>query len=227
MLHGKSKMDRLEEIITDIELLVISVVQGLAVTTLADKAIMPLQNLDFQYWPYIATAFIFILVYWSQAMNHALSFIKWPLSIGHSSLYYLTAIIEFLAFAHITNPLQWFLYTSFFMIVIFFLYICDLGLLRRERATFEKSEEGTKLYKHSLKEQLFELKTFVPGAIVFNILATWLIYTYPGVLIDHYVHIALIGIQGLFALFVFLRSLGQFKTRTTLITKYYEKADEA
>src|SRR6185436_4094470 len=205
------KRSKLDEIILDVELLLISVVQGLAVTTLAEKSIDPLQNLQFMYWPYILTAFIFILVYWAQAISHTLTFIRWPLDIGHSFLYYLTAIIEFLAFAHIANPLQWFLYTTVFMIVILFLYIFDLWILKGMKERFYATPAGRTLYDHTLKEQLFELKTFVPGGIIFNAVATYLIWMMPTLFINNNWHLGLIFLQGLFTLFILWRSIGEFK----------------
>ena len=217
---SKSKLD---SVVIDVELLLISVVQGLAIQALVEAAIIPIQELQFEYWPYFLTAFFFILVYWAQAILHTLTFIKWPLDIGHSFLYYLTAIVEFLAFYQITDPFRWFVFTSALMLSIIFLYIFDLWLLKNRRDRFCATKEGNDLYNHALRGQTFELYFFVPAAVVFNILAAATIYYYPVIFIDNGYHLWLIGAQGLFTLGFLIRSIWQFKKRSELITLYEER----
>lgn len=217
---SKSKLD---SVVIDIELLLISVVQGLAIQALVENSSSAIQNLQIEYFPYILTAFFFILVYWAQAVLHTLTFIKWPLDIGHSFLYYLTAIVEFLAFYQITNPVRWFIFTSVLMLSIIFLYIFDLWLLKNRRDRFCSTKEGNNLYNHALRGQIFELYFLVPAAVVFNVFAAAAIYYYPTIFLDNGYHIWLVGAQGLFTLGFLVRSIWQFKVRSELITLYEER----
>ncbi len=218
----KSK-GKLDSIVIDIEFLLISVVQGLAIQALVDSAVVPIQNLQWEYWPYVLTAFFFILVYWAQAVLHTLTFIKWPLDIGHSFLYYFTAIIEFLAFYQVTNPVRWFMFTAVLMLSIIFLYVFDLWLLKNKRDRFCSTKEGNALYNHALRSQMFELYFFVPAAVVFNLFAAIAIYYYPVIFLNNGHHLWLIGAQCLFTLGFLLRSIWQFKARSELITIYEER----
>ena len=105
-------------------------VQGVALGALGTAASQPLSNLDFQYWPYILSGFLLILTFWSQAIIHSLSFIKWPLDIRHNFLYFLAGLVEFLAFEHLQDPLRWFIFQLLFVIVASVLYYIDLKLIK-------------------------------------------------------------------------------------------------
>src|ERR1700754_633124 len=102
--------ERLDQFVLDIEFLLISAVQGVALGALAGAASEPISSLNFQYWPYILSGFLLILTFWSQAIIHSLSFIKWPLDLWHNFLYFLMGLIEFLAFNHLQDPLRWFVF---------------------------------------------------------------------------------------------------------------------
>lgn len=91
--------ERLDQFVLDIEFLLISVVQGVALGALAAGAIEPLATMDYQYFPYIVAGFLLILTFWSQAIVHSLSFINWPLDLGHNFLYFLASLVEVLAFS--------------------------------------------------------------------------------------------------------------------------------
>ncbi len=56
--------EKLDQFTLDIEFLLISVVQGVALGALATGASIPLSNMDLQYWPYILSGFLLILTFW-------------------------------------------------------------------------------------------------------------------------------------------------------------------
>jgi len=99
---------RLDEFVVDIEFLLISVVQGVALAALAAAAAPIVANLQLEYWPYIVSALLFILIFWSQAIMHVLGFIKWPLDMIHNFLYFVASLIEVMAFSVMNKPLVWF-----------------------------------------------------------------------------------------------------------------------
>ena len=56
---------RLDHMVVDIELLLIAVVQGLALTTLATKSEVVIGELEWLYWPYvIAGVLVLAIVFW-------------------------------------------------------------------------------------------------------------------------------------------------------------------
>lgn len=68
--------NRLDQFVLDIEFLLISVVQGVVLATLAASAVGPITKLQFEFWLYIISAFLVIIIFWSNAIVHALSFIS-------------------------------------------------------------------------------------------------------------------------------------------------------
>ena len=202
----------------DIELLLISVVQGLALATLAGNALGIFENLEFTYWLYIVSGFIFILAYWSQIIIYALTFTRWPFNVGHTFLYYLTALVEFMLFNYIRDPERWFLFSSLFMGVIATLYIYDLRLIAHRRQEFSESQGKTKLFLHAFERQKKELMIFVPLALGLNVVSYYLIKVAPDLFLKHSYHIYLIAAQALGSMFFFWNSIQQFKIRIQLIS---------
>ncbi len=208
--------EKLDQFVLDIEFLLISVVQGVALGALASSASQPLSQMQFQYWPYIVSGFLLILTFWSQAIIHSLSFIKWPLDLTHNFLYFLAGLVEFLAFEHLTDPFRWFIFQFVFVAVAALLYLVDLRLIKQHKTDF-KTEREKELYKHILEEQQNEMKTLIPTGFIFNGLAVYLIWVYPEFFITQGYHIIIVGLQVLFNLVIIAVSLKSFKKRSKLI----------
>ena len=118
MAKGKTRQSwsRLDQVALDIEFLLISVVQGVALAALAGGAAGIFTSLDWFAIPYAITAFLIVLIFWSGAIIHALSFIDWPLDLMHSFLYFLASFVEVMAFTHLENPMLWFIFILGFQI---------------------------------------------------------------------------------------------------------------
>ena len=69
----------LDEVIVNVELTLASVVQGLALSFLAENASAILSHGPATAWPYAVAAFLIILLFWSRALIHTLTLIRWPL----------------------------------------------------------------------------------------------------------------------------------------------------
>lgn len=211
-------LQKLNQFTLDIEFLLISVVQASALGALASNASSPLASLDYQFFPYILSGFLLILTFWSQAIVHSLSFIKWPLNLTHNFLYFLLGLIEFLAFGYLQDPLRWFIFQFIFVTAASVLYYVDLRLIREAKANFSNSEAEKALYKHILTEQLYEMKTLIPSGLIFNLLAISLISYFPEVFLTNGYHIAIVLIQVLFTTYILAVSLKSFKKRSQLIS---------
>jgi len=210
--------EKLNQFTLDIEFLLISVVQGVALGALAGAASEPLSSLDFQYWPYILSGFLLILTFWSQAIIHALSFIKWPLDITHNFFYFLAGLVEFLAFQHLQDPLRWFIFQLVFVVVASILYFIDLKLIKDGKVHFNDNPQERALYKHILDEQVSEMKSLIPSGLVFNSLAVFLIWKYPEVFITQGYHVIIVGIQVLLTTYIISVSIKSFRVRSRLIS---------
>jgi len=223
--HNLSWKRDLDAKVLDVEFLLISVVQGLALNVLAVSATKPLGELQFQYWFYVATGFLFILVFWSQAIIHALSFIDWPLDLGHTFLYFLASFVEVMAFDQITHPLKWFIFTGAFLVVGGALYVYDLRLIKSHEEEYGKTPEKKRLYDHMYTRQVKELRLFVPSAILFTIFAIILIVANPSFFLDQSYHVVIAAVQTLFTFFLLLVSLKSFRERSVLITDMYKNKE--
>ncbi len=210
--------EKLNQFTLNIEFLLISVVQGIALGALASAAFQPLSTLNFQYWPYILSGFLLILTFWSQAIIHALSFIKWPLDLTHNFLYFLAGLVEFLTFASLQDPLRWFIFQLIFVIVAAVLYFVDLKLIKEGKNNFDDSPAQIALYKHILDEQLTEMKTLIPSGLIFNSIAVFLILNYPEIFITQGYHVLIVGIQVFLIVYIISVSIKSFKTRSRLIS---------
>lgn len=213
---------KLDQFTLDIEFLLISAVQGVALGALAGAASGPLSNLDYQYWPYILSGFLLILTFWSQAIIHSLSFIKWPLDLAHNFLYFLMGLVEFLAFSQLQDPLRWFIFQLAFVVVASVLYFVDLKLIKAGKDHFDDTSAQKTLYKHIWDEQVSEIKTLIPSGLIFNSLAVYLIWKYPDFFITQGYHLGIVGIQLLLTIYIIVVSIKSFKTRSRLISNTFK-----
>jgi hypothetical protein len=98
----------LDAMIADIELTLVSIIQGVALTVLIEASREAIAKLDWVMWPYVLSGLIIILVFWSRVVLHILTVIRWPLEFGHNFLYIGCALVEAFSFAQLGNPARWF-----------------------------------------------------------------------------------------------------------------------
>ena len=202
-----------DSIVLDIEFLLISIVQGAALVSVADAASRIFAGFQMEYWFYITSAFLFILIFWSQAILHAISFIDWPPSLPHSFLYFLVSFIEITAFHQLDNPMFWYISLFFFFIATGALYFMDLSLIRKREKEFSKPLAKKKLYKHIYARQLFELRSLIPAGILFNLGVVILIFAFPRSMIENHYHVLFASLQTFFGIILLTNTLKSFKER--------------
>lgn len=207
------KKEKLNQFTLDIEFLLISIIQGVALATLGTEAAKLLTQPTLVHILYIIAGFLFILIFWSGAIIHAVSFIEWPLDLTHNFFYFLVSLIEIIAFTYMDDPLRWFLYIFGFFFSAGILYLIDLWLIKQKKAQFQ-TEDEKKLYKHIVTQQLFELRVLIPGGLVFNAFCIYLLFTNP-----RFNSTLLIGIQVLLAFIFLINSTRSFKKRAILISQ--------
>ncbi len=210
--------DRLDQFTLDIEFLLISIVQGVALAALGSEAVKIIATGQWQYFPYCIAGFLFILIFWSGAIIHALSFIDWPLDLKHNFFYFLASLIEVIAFGFMDDPIRWFAAIFFFFLTAEILYIIDYKLILDRKHIFE-SKAQVILYKDIISEQRFELFFIVPAGIIFNVIAFILIYFNPQLFITNNYQIGLSLLQILFSLGFLMIVLKSFKKRAKLISE--------
>ncbi|MEY2440200.1 MAG: hypothetical protein QOI34_1585, partial [Verrucomicrobiota bacterium] len=93
--------------IVEIELTLISIIQGVALTFLIESARDVVSTEGKVFWPYVTAGLLLICVFWSRSVLHIITVIRWPLEFGHNFLYLACALIEAVLFTRLRNPVGW------------------------------------------------------------------------------------------------------------------------
>ncbi len=74
----------LDSVVVNIELTLVSIIQGVALFFLTDnaRALMSMRHWDALL--YVAAGLCVIFVFWSRSVIHTLTLIRWPLEFGHN-----------------------------------------------------------------------------------------------------------------------------------------------
>ena len=147
---------QLDGLVVNIELTLISIIQGVAFSFLADNSSRVLVNSQFIFWPYAITGLLIILLFWSRSLIHALTVIRWPLKFGHNFMYVACTLVETIAFTQLTNPLYWYALNSVFALLAGILFALDLRLIR-DRIADSAGQIGCRLYAIVEREQLLNM----------------------------------------------------------------------
>src|SRR5689334_5658990 len=120
---------QLDQLVLDVELVLISVVQGVALSTLAIEGGPRMAGITPLTAVYLATGLLFVLSFWSVAIIHAISFVMWPMDLGHYFFYFTLALLECLTFAQMEHPAAWFAGSLACFLVTSILYVYDYRLI--------------------------------------------------------------------------------------------------
>lgn len=220
--------ERLDGTAVDIEFLLIAVIQGLALTTLAVESEAVIGGENWLYWPYVATGLVLILNFWSLAIIHSISFISWPFDLVHTLLYILVAFVEVAAFAEIAHPARWFVFIFVFFLLSWLLYVWDMRVIREKREEFQDTPARIKLYGHIYRQQSIELRFLLPVAILFHAVVVALLWLSPDLILADNRHLYVVGAQFLSGLVYLGDIIRNFSVRRRLLSDCVEEvADEA
>lgn len=189
----------LDATVVNIELTLISIIQGLALGVLASASVDPIVQLQWQVWPYIATGLLVVLIFWSRSLLHTLSFIGWPLEFGHTFVYFGTTLLEAVALTQVANPQHWFALNALYALAVWGLYAYDLRIVRHHAEDFSTPAERL-LLDDIVKDQRLNIGFMMPAAAAFQGLAWWLVQRYPATFLAGGWHLLLIGMTLLFSL---------------------------
>jgi len=216
-------MSTLDQIALSIELVLISVVEAVALTFLAENAAPLLRDgAQLIYVPYAIAGLLFILFFWSQSILHAVSFIRWPLSLHRMFLYFVLAFIQAVAYSNLANPTMWFFWFSLFGLLGLGLYLLDLRIIRQSRRFFAHLPGGGEFMDEVERRHHYELRVLVPAALLFNFAAFGLLVAFPAELSSGVVLRATLGIlSALFAAGALIDCMANFDKRSALIAKLF------
>ena len=144
-VESSAAQTELDGLVVNIELTLISIIQGVAFSFLAENARAVLVNRQFLFWPYAVTGLLIILLFWSRSLIHTLTVIRWPLRFGHNFMYIACTLVETVAFTQLTNPTNWYALNLVFALMAEILFALDLRLIR-DRIADSAGPIGSKLY---------------------------------------------------------------------------------
>jgi len=191
--------------VVEIELTLVSIIQGVALYFLIDNARAVLSIQQAIFWPYILAGLLVILIFWSRSVLHTLTLIRWPLEFGHNFLYMGCALAECLLFTRLNNPRAWFALGAIYAAAGWLLFLYDLRLVRaRERDS--AGEASNRLYKIVTRDQWLNISALLPAVFVMNLLSMICIRFWPELFIARHGHIwlalAQLVVSGLYLLYV-------------------------
>jgi hypothetical protein len=185
---------QLDGLVVNIELTLVSIIQGVALSFLTESSRVPLGDFRFDQWPYVANALLVILLFWSRSMTHTLTLIRWPLEFRHNFLYIACTLVEATTFTDLTDPMRWYAFSAAFAGAVWFLFLADLRLIRQRQAEAVGPAEE-ELYDTVLRDQHLNIRLLVPGMALYNLSAVFSIYFWPDFLLQHNAHIVFALIQ--------------------------------
>jgi hypothetical protein len=209
---------QLDQVVLDVEFVLISVVQGVALSTLAIEGGPKMAVPEPLTLVFLATGLLFILSFWSVAIIHAISFVSWPMDLGHYFFYFALALLECLTFAQTEHPVAWFGWSLGCFVVTALLYLYDYRLMLARRPAFEDAPPKRALYAHILGHQRFEMLVLTPGGLLFNLVAFLVVWAHAGLALP------LAALQFLFTLLFVVNFSRSFAERRRLITACIEPA---
>src|SRR5260370_40101410 len=118
----------LDAMIVEIELTLVSIIQGVALFFLIDNARVVMTTHDIAFWLYIPAGLLVIFVFWSRSALHTLTLVRWPLEFGHNFLYVACAFTEALLFTKLSKRRIGFTLGAIYSAVGWFSIVCESHL---------------------------------------------------------------------------------------------------
>ncbi len=201
-------------IVVTIEFTLISVMVGVILFPLMDYATPILRELKFEYWLYILSGLVFILFLWTLVISHALTFVGWPIDLGHNLLYIALSMVFAIQMHFLAEPLDWWLLTIASSLVGAVLTWYDRQLIER-RLVGARGTAAT-LYQAALSTQSAIFRRF-PIFLAVSVAAALGILFLPEIFLTLKIHVVLVAIQIVINLVSLQRTLRGFASSTPAI----------
>src|SRR5207245_10627886 len=89
------------------------------------------------FWPYVIAGLLVIFVFWSRAVLHIITVIRWPLEFGHNFLYIACALVEAVLFAQLGTPLSWFGFGAAFIGIGWTLFVYEFRVIHARMGAWQ------------------------------------------------------------------------------------------
>jgi hypothetical protein len=180
----------LDSMIVEIELTLVSIIQGVALYFLIESARSVLTTQPMMFWPYILAGLLVIFIFWSRSVLHIITVIRWPLEFGHNFLYIACAFLEALLFTRLGHPIEWFLFGTLFATVGWMLFVYDLRLIQA-RARDSAGPASNHLIAVVTRDQWLNIAALLPAVFMFNLACLACLHWWPGLFLSGKLHVYL------------------------------------
>src|SRR4051812_41668397 len=177
--------------VVDIEMTLIAIIQAVPLVLLAEKAAEPITRMDWQVLPYLGVGLLTVLLFWSRAVIHTLSFISWPLDFTHNFLYVLSTLVQSVLVAQLSNPRDWYALWIVYTAILWLTYAVDLRMIRGQMKNSREANDRL-LLADVLQDQLRNVRFYMPVGFLFSVAAFLAVRLNPGTFLDGHWHIALV-----------------------------------
>ncbi len=184
----------LDSVVINIELTLVSIIQGVALFFLTDNARALLSIQRASAFLYVAASLCVIFIFWSRSVIHTLTLIGWPLEFGHNFFYIGCALGEAILFSRLDNPLAWFQLSAAYACIVWLLFIYDMRLIHTRLAE-SRADSQRALYARAMSDQLLNIRLLVPLLIALNVVSAFAIWRWPDLFIARAGHTWLISTQ--------------------------------
>ena len=205
----------LDSVVINIELTLVSIIQGVALFFLTDNARVLISLSHWEAFLYVAAALCVIFVFWSRSVIHTLTLIGWPLEFGHNFFYIGCALGEAILFSRLDNPLAWFQLSAAYACIVWLLFVYDMRLIHTRLAE-SRVDSQRALYARAMSDQLLNIRLLVPLLIALNVVSAFAIWRWPDLFIARAGHIWLISTQ-LLAFIGYLFYTGRYFSAIALL----------
>lgn len=188
------RREELDAVVVNIELTLVSIIQGVALFFLTDNARTLILKWHSSVSLYVVAGLCVIFIFWSRSVIHTLTLIRWPLEFGHNFFYIACALGEAILFSRLDNPLLWFQLSSAYAIIVWLLFVYDMRLIRARLAESHTDSERA-LYDRFRSDQLLNIRVLAPGLVFLNVGCALVIWRWPDLFIGRGAHIWLITAQ--------------------------------
>jgi hypothetical protein len=184
----------LDSVVVNIELTLVSIIQGVALFFLTDnaRALMSMRHWDALL--YVPAGLCVIFIFWSRSVIHTLTLIRWPLEFGHNFFYIACALGEAILFSRLDRPLGWFQISAAYAGVVWLLFIYDMRLIHA-RIVESRDDLERALYARARSDQLLNIRVFVPLLFFLDLVCAFAIWSWPDLFVARSGHIWLISAQ--------------------------------
>jgi hypothetical protein len=183
---------RLDSMIVEIELTLVSIIQGVALYFLIESARGVILQMVF--WPYIIAGLLVIFVFWSRSVLHIITVIRWPLEFGHNFLYIACALVEAVLFTRLARPLEWFTASAVFAAIGWVLFVYDLRLIQA-RIRDSAGAASDQLCILVQRDQWLNIALLLPAVFLLNMICAVVVQVRPEFFLNHNGHLWLISLQ--------------------------------